>query len=52
MCNLYGTTDAQHLRTRVFAKTLPATGWDMTVAPLKTGCSSVSKGMQWPASGE
>ena len=37
MCNLYGTTDAQHLRTLVFAKTLPASGWDMTVAPLKTG---------------
>lgn len=37
MCNLYGTTDAQHLRTLVFAKTLLATGWDMTVSQLKTG---------------
>lgn len=41
MCNLYGTTDAQHLRTLVFVKSIPTTGWDMTVAPLKTGGSSV-----------
>jgi putative SOS response-associated peptidase YedK len=37
VCNLYGTTDAQHLRTLLFAKNVPADGWDMTVAPLKTG---------------
>lgn len=37
MCNLYGTTDAQHLRTMLFAKTLYSADWDMTVAPLKTG---------------
>lgn len=37
MCNLYGTTDTQHLRTLLFAKTLLVNGWDMTVAPLKTG---------------
>lgn len=37
MCNLYGTTDTQQLRTLLFAKILPSTGWDLTFAPLKTG---------------
>ena len=36
MCNLYGTVDAQTLRTRLFVG-LPSQPWDMTVAPLKTG---------------
>ena len=37
MCNLYGSTDAQHLRQLTFAKNLPGSDWDMTVAPLKSG---------------
>jgi hypothetical protein len=29
MRNLYGTTDTQHLRIILFAKTLPDTDWDL-----------------------
>ena len=36
MCNLYGTVDAQTLRTQLFVG-LPSQPWDMIVAPLKTG---------------
>lgn len=36
MCNLYGTVDADTLRTQLFLFP-PAHGWDMVVAPLKTG---------------
>lgn len=36
MCNLYGTVDAQTLRTQLFVG-IPSQPWDLIVAPLKTG---------------